>query len=86
VILLSMDPSIAHKTEKMHIYVCPRSPLERIRECLVIDKLPRCNRIFNSGVNLFDDPPSSNIEMPHFAIAHLTFRESNRSPRGGQLT
>src|SRR5947207_5577174 len=59
---------------------------ERLLQHLVARQFAVRDRFINSGQVLINNPPSTQVKMSNFRIAHLSIRQTNIGPAGAQFT
>ena len=74
-----MHPAVAYQAQQMQLPLA--SALHRAEQKLVLKKRAAAEGCIDPRDVHQDDAPGSNIQVPHFAVAHLPFRQPYGRPR-----
>src|SRR5439155_1137582 len=75
-----MHAAVAQQSEKMQLLRTPA--LHRLLEKRHARQLFVGDQQINSSNVHVHDPPRAHVHVPHFAVAHLSFGQSYKWPRG----
>src|SRR6266487_1291714 len=79
-----MHTAVGKKPEQMRAMATSAS--QRFLHHLVACQFAVRDRFVNSGQVLINNPPSTQVKMSNFRIAHLPIRQTNIGPAGAQFT
>src|SRR6266699_4464037 len=79
-----MHTAVGNKPEQMKAMATRAS--QRFLHHLVGCQFAVPDRFVNSGQVLINNPPSTQVKMSNFRIAHLSIRQTNIGPAGAQFT
>jgi hypothetical protein len=82
--VVAVNTAVGNEPEQMKTMATGAS--ERFLHDLVARQFAVRDRFVNSGEVLINNPPSTQVKMSNFRIAHLSIRQTDIGPAGAQFT
>ena len=81
---VAVDAAVGDQSHEVDASAVGLGVGDGVLECLNFEEGPVADGEADAGEVLVDDAPGADVEVPHFAVAHLAFGQAHGLTVGGQ--